>query len=327
MIKSMQRVKPWPHQPESVIRVASLRGRLAAALAMLLVVGFAYPTPAVKVVATPPQVRSVWVRYPQTVSPSRPLRVLVALHGIGGDGPSFADDLTANADLYGWVLVAPTIEYGNWMDPTQVAQEDAALVTWLSGYVDRLAADSQQPLQPEALLLGFSRGAQLAHRFAEAFPNQTQAVAAVSAGAYTLPQASASDGTPLPFPYGVADFQTTVGQSFVLSDVRLVHFWIGIGTTDTNANDVPRQFDAFEGTNRLTRARAFVAALERAHVSAQLAVFPGVAHALTPDMLQAAVAFLAAEPTPATAGDLANVFGLDASHPARRSTQQRLGPA
>ena len=103
------------------------------ALAVLLLLGSIAPG----VSGTPPggalpaQVSSVFVRFPNT-SPTdaQPLRVLVALHGIGGDGAAFANDLTAVADQHAWVLVAPTITYGDWMDPVQVAHEDAALINW-----------------------------------------------------------------------------------------------------------------------------------------------------------------------------------------------------
>jgi predicted esterase len=266
---------------------------------LLLLVGFVSPVRAVAAPALPPNVTSVYVRMPQTTVPGQPLRVVVALHGIGGDGLTFASDLTASADRYGWVLVAPTIAYGNWMDPAQVAQEDPQLVSWLSSYLAQLRAQSNQPLDPTVMLLGFSRGAQLAHRFAEAYPRQTLAVAAASAGSYTLPDAVAPDGTPLPFPYGLADFPATIGQVFAPAQLQSVHFWIGVGNNDTNPADVPQQFDSYQGNDRLDRARAFVAALDSLNVSAQLAVFPDVAHAFTPVMEQAAVAFLAAQPATA----------------------------
>jgi pimeloyl-ACP methyl ester carboxylesterase len=244
--------------------------------------------------APPPQVSSVFVRFPQTTAPSgQPLRLLVALHGIGGDGAAFASDLTAAADQNGWVLVAPTIAYGDWMDPQQVAHEDAALINWLAAYLSQLPARTDQPLDPEVLLLGYSRGAQLAHRFAEAYPERVVAVAAVSAGSYTLPLATAADGTLLPFPFGVADLPATVGQTFQPAELRSVHFWVGVGNNDTNPADVPRQFDPYLGDDRLDRAQAFVAALDTLDISVHLAVFPDVSHALTPAMQQAAVAFLA----------------------------------
>jgi pimeloyl-ACP methyl ester carboxylesterase len=220
--------------------------------------------------------------------------VLVALHGIGGDGASFARDFAAAADQNGWVLVAPTIAYGDWLDPAQLAREDAVLIPWLSEYLSQLAqSHTDQPIDPEILMLGFSRGAQLAHRFAEAYPERVAAVAAVSAGSYTLPAMTAADGTLLPFPFGVADLPATVGQAFDVSELRSVRFWVGVGSNDANPADVPRQFDPYVGSDRLDRARAFVAALETVGIPAQLAVFPDVSHALTPAMETAAIAFLA----------------------------------
>ena len=46
------------------------------------------------------------------------------------------------------------------------------------------------------------------------------------------------------------------------------------------------------------RGEVKFAALGTLQVSAELAVFPGVPHALTPAMVAAAVAFLAAQPAP-----------------------------
>jgi hypothetical protein len=67
----------------------------------------------------PAEVSSVFVRLPQSnVVPGQPLRVLVALHGIGGDGATFASDLAAAADQHGWLLVAPTVAYGDWCGPS-----------------------------------------------------------------------------------------------------------------------------------------------------------------------------------------------------------------
>jgi predicted esterase len=188
--------------------------------------------------ALPSQVSSVFVRFPQSnPTAGRPPRVLVALHGIGGDGATFARDLAAAADQNGWVLVAPTIAYGDWMDPAQVANEDAALIKYAS------AKRCQQDFRVD-------RSIRL--RLAAA-----------------------------------------IGQAFQPAELRSVHFWVGVGNNDTNPTDVPRQFDSYLGDDRLDRAQAFVAALRTLEVSAQLAIFPNVPHALTPDMQRAAVGFLA----------------------------------
>ena len=90
-----------------------------------------------------------------------------------------------------------------------------------------------------------------------------------------------------------ADLVLVVGQPFDPWELRSVDFWVAVGTNDTNPAEVPRQFDPFQGDDRLDRAQAFVTALGALDVSAQLAVFPGVPHALTPAMEGAAIAFLA----------------------------------
>jgi hypothetical protein len=46
----------------------------------------------------PAEVTSVFLRFPQSLVIGQPLRVLVALHGMGGNGRTFASDLTAAVD-------------------------------------------------------------------------------------------------------------------------------------------------------------------------------------------------------------------------------------
>jgi acetyl esterase/lipase len=90
----------------------------------------------------------------------------------------------------------------------------------------------------------------------------------------------------------VGDFSATVGQVFQPAELQSAHFWVRVGNNDTNPDDAPRQFDPYLGDDRLERAQAFAAALDSLDIPVQLAVFPGVQHALTPAMQHAAVAFL-----------------------------------
>ena len=69
------------------------------------------------------EVHSVYVHVPQVVPTARPLRVLAALHGMGGNGQEFSQNLLSMADSYGWLVAAPTINYGDWADPSQVAKK------------------------------------------------------------------------------------------------------------------------------------------------------------------------------------------------------------
>src|SRR5262249_39187166 len=146
-----------------------------------------------------------------------------------------------------------------------------------------------------AMLFGFSRGAQLAHRFALYFPTRVRAVAALSAGTYTLPDSALSIGgreVTLPLPYGLADLDRWVGHPCNDRALTRVPFWIAVGSTDNRDGDVPRAWDPYIGTNRIARARSFVDALHHHRVRAGLTIFPGVDHALTPAIEDSVYTFL-----------------------------------
>jgi len=63
------------------------------------------------------EVQDVYVRPPLNASSAKPLQALIALHGMGGNGRDFGEALGSEADQYGWLIVAPTIKYGDWTDP------------------------------------------------------------------------------------------------------------------------------------------------------------------------------------------------------------------
>jgi pimeloyl-ACP methyl ester carboxylesterase len=234
------------------------------------------------------------------------LQVLVALHGLGGNGEQFANHLVAQADRNRWLIVAPTISYGDWTDPSQIASEDPRLIRWLDEYLEHLADQVVSPVRPRVLLLGHSRGAQLAHRFALFKPQRVLAVAALAAGTYTLPYERSAEGAPMRFPFGMADMTSIVGQPF--SRARLIEdtqFWLGVGAEDNNPNDLPRAWDQYLGTTRVQRARAFQEALHQLGARSVLVAFRGERHGLSQDMASSACAFLRgmdleqAEPTSA----------------------------
>ncbi|MDE3092024.1 MAG: hypothetical protein KGJ80_21840, partial [Chloroflexota bacterium] len=65
----------------------------------------------------------LYIHFPTDADQRQPLRVVVALHGMGSRGDVFAQSLVAEADQNGWLLVAPTLPYGDYMDPTRLAEE------------------------------------------------------------------------------------------------------------------------------------------------------------------------------------------------------------
>jgi pimeloyl-ACP methyl ester carboxylesterase len=231
--------------------------------------------------------------------PGKPLQVLLALHGMGSNGDDFSKDLIEQADRYGWLLVAPTIDYGDWTKPDLVTREDPLLIRALADYLDQLPQQAGVQTRRLVLVLGHSRGAQLAHRFAEFRPDRVLAVAALSAGTYTLPLSTGPQGG-MSFPYGVKDLAQYGGRAFDSVRFGGIPFWLGVGAQDTNPNDLPRQWDRYEGTTRVQRAQAFEAAMHQLGAQAILKVFGGAKHEVTSEMRSEACTFLGRAMVPRT---------------------------
>jgi pimeloyl-ACP methyl ester carboxylesterase len=264
---------------------------VAAALLWSVAVPVA-ASPGVTSVLSGTPIRSVYVRAPRGETiPGKPVQVLLALHGMGGNGEDFSKDLVEQADHYGWLLVAPTIDYGDWTNPNVVAREEPILIRALADYLDQLPQLSGLPIRHLVLVLGHSRGAQLAHRFAEFRPDRVLAVAALSAGTYTLPLTTGPQGA-MSFPFGVKDLALYTGHAFDSTQFDGIPFWIGVGGQDTNPADLPRQWDTYEGTTRVQRAQAFEAAMQQLGASSVLRVFGDAKHEVTTEMRLAACKFL-----------------------------------
>jgi len=228
--------------------------------------------------------------------PRVPRTPLIVLHGIGGNGPGMASLVQQFALAQGWVIIAPTISYGDWRDPNALTGEELSLIPQLAKLLDSVPIETGVPLARRALLFGFSRGAQEALRFTLLYPERVEGVAAFSAGTYTLPVASVPTvgGAALaaPFPFGIAGLEQHLGHPVNPSRLAGVRFLIGVGERDDTPADVPRQWDAYVGTSRLERAQRFTDVLRRLGCRAEIAVIPGVKHELTGATLQRVTTFL-----------------------------------
>ena len=229
-------------------------------------------------------------------SASGGLTILVALHGMGGNGPDFSRKLIEDADRSGWVLVAPTINYRDWRDPEQVRRDGSEVLPALKALIDELPSRTGLALRKRVLLYGFSRGGQTAHRFALFYPKSVLGVASFSCGTYTLPTTLIREGTDeiqLKFPYGVGDIQQYEGQPFDPSSVSQVDFWLGVGGGDNVPADVPHQWDPYIGTTRVERAQSFADSLAQLGAHTELTIFPNASHEVTDEMRGRAMAHLA----------------------------------
>lgn len=248
--------------------------------------------------ATEPELPTLdlYIHLPPQAVEGRPLRVLLALHGMGGNGAGFAKNLVADADVNGWVVIAPTLPYNSdYMNWAQLREEDIRLSRTLHHLLDGLPERLGLKLYHHVFVYGFSRGAQLGHRFALLYPGYVETVAAISAGSYTMPVEKRTEGNTLalvPFPFGVGDLPAQIGLAVDWTDLKRVSFWVGVGAKDNRAADVPRAFDPYCGRTRVERASAFNSALQAIGIDTRLFIFPNADHEITTDMRNSALGFI-----------------------------------
>ncbi len=239
---------------------------------------------------------SLLIHLPPNAQERQPLRLVIALHGMGGHGTDFAQALLAETDRDGWVVVAPTIPYNeDYMNPARLIEEDVHYSDLLANLVGSMPQRLGLKLRQHALLYGFSRGAQLAHRFALLHPEYVETVATISAGSYTMPEEKAKTASGLqvlPFPYGIGDLESRIGRPVDWENLRRVSFWIAVGDKDNRVGDVSRAFDPYCGNTRIERARAFDKALKSTGVDSTLVIFANVDHEITAEMRKDALDFL-----------------------------------
>ncbi|MGI8855347.1 MAG: alpha/beta hydrolase [Thermomicrobiales bacterium] len=271
----------------------------------LMLVGILAGTGAVSATTPPPTApdSDYFLYIPTNAATRGPLQVLVTVHGMGGSGSAFCQNLIARAEQNGWIIVSPTFNYQDYKNTDSVVQDDTHMLPRLKQIIDGLPAKTGLPIRDKVLLYGFSRGAQMVHRFAEFYPDRTLAVALFSAGSYTLPETTMDvNGAPttLNFPFGVADIQKYTNAPFDAAAFRQVPFFLGVGGADSNADDAPRAWDPYIGTTRIARALSFEQTLTSLGLDSSLTVFPNVPHDVTNDMRGQAMAFLEREAFAAT---------------------------
>ncbi len=237
----------------------------------------------------------LYIHLPPQAAQRQPLRVLLVLHGMGAGGQPFAQSLLNESDRNDWLIVAPNLPYRDHMEPVQIMEDDLRITQMLVDTLDALPGQLNLKLRQHVLMYGFSRGAQLAHRFALMYPDRVESVVAMGAGTYTLPTAQNKNGKEqptLPFPYGVGDLEKYLGRPLDWASFKNISFWVAVGEQDNRANEVPRAFDPYVGKTRVERARAFEQELRSLGMDSHLVIFPNAGHEVTPEMRKSALLFL-----------------------------------
>jgi pimeloyl-ACP methyl ester carboxylesterase len=220
-----------------------------------------------------------------TAQPEAVATLVIVLPGLGGDGRDLAQEFVSAAEEHRWLLLAPSPDY----DP--IATESLTLADLrvdesLVALADQVMAQRRFRLARAIDVVGFSRGAQSAHRFVLRHPERVGALASFSAGTYTMPTSSE------PYPFGVGDFALwNEERPFDLAALRSVRAFVGVGGADANPADVVRAWDAVGGTTRLERGTRFAQALRQLGVPSRFETYPGVGHAFVPTMREDTVAW------------------------------------
>lgn len=200
------------------------------------------------------------VAIPQHPDPS--LAPLIAVHGIYRDARGMLSQITKRlTPSASQVIIAPIFDLENWKGYQRVidsCRADLALLSLLDTIKTNQIADTGK-----VELLGYSGGAQFAHRFALLYPHLIKRLMLCSSGWYTFPDE-------LEYPYGLSipkkampGFNAFTGKNLANFLKLEIEVYVGKDDTIVDANTRSgRKIDKQQGRNRLERARNWVTALK-----------------------------------------------------------------
>jgi pimeloyl-ACP methyl ester carboxylesterase len=182
---------------------------------------------------------------------------------------------------------------------------DLQMVAMLDDALDRLETMGYA-MDRRVFMMGFSASGSFTSRFALIHPDRLKAAAPGSPG-YGWPMAPVASwgGAPLRYPLGIMDFEALVGKPFDLATFRSVPLYIYVGGEDTNGgmeyalrgmseeerSQVAGLLNWPQDPVRANRWPLIRTIYESVGANAQLVIYPGVGHTLTPQMLADVRAF------------------------------------
>ncbi|MFN8539563.1 MAG: hypothetical protein U0232_19045 [Thermomicrobiales bacterium] len=96
----------------------------------------------------------LYLYIPSNAAQHQPVQVLVTMHGMGGDGATFCQNLLAAAERNGWIVVAPTFKYQDYKNADLVLQDDVAFLPRLLGAIDTIPQRTGLETRQKVLLYG-----------------------------------------------------------------------------------------------------------------------------------------------------------------------------
>jgi pimeloyl-ACP methyl ester carboxylesterase len=212
---------------------------------------------------------------PRHADPQRP--PLVCVHGISRDARGHLAAFVGWAERTGTELLAPLFDHRRYRGYQRLKSSNRTLhpAAALDAMLEETVGDKP------CLMYGFSGGAQFAHRYALVRPERVAGMVLAAAGWYTFPTAAAS------FPYGLASGRLPASLEIDFQAFLQLPKCVLVGDRDVERDRSLRSsrlLDREQGDNRLARATAWVAAIDRAAAQAahapacELVVVPGVGH-------------------------------------------------
>ncbi len=172
--------------------------------------------------------------------------------------------------------------------------------------LDRLGAMGYD-MDRRVFMMGFSASGAFTSRFTLIHPDRVKAAAPGAGGSWPMAPVASWQGIPLKYPIGVMDFQSLVGKPFDLETFKRVPFYSYVGDQDTNdgldlrgmtttERDQIRTLLKWSPTAHFQAIRwpLAQALYESVGANAQFVVYPGVGHAITPEMFEDIKAFFRA---------------------------------
>ena len=221
-----------------------------------------------------PRTRYLHLR-PRHTDPAR--LPMVCIHGISRHARGHLEAFVPWAERTGTEVIAPLYDRRRYRGYQRLRSSNRHLNA--AAALDAILAETVA--ERPCLLFGFSGGAQFAHRYAMVRPGRLAGLALAAAGWYTFPTPAAS------FPYGLAPGRLPASLSIRRTGFLQVPKCVLVGDRDVERDESlrsNRRLNSQQGDNRLTRAMAWVEAVNREAAkvpgapACEFVVMPGVGH-------------------------------------------------
>jgi poly(3-hydroxybutyrate) depolymerase len=187
--------------------------------------------------------------------------IMVSVHGLSGNASKHASVFAPLCDELGVVMLTPIFTTDLHRDFQRLGRKGRGHRSDL--LLDRVLAEaaSLSGADPARIdLVGFSGGAQFAHRYVMAHPHRVARAVIASAGWYTFPDHKQR------YPYGIRPARELENVSFDPESFLRVPIEVLVGSLDTTTAKLrnTERTVTQQGSNRVERARNWVAAMRAA---------------------------------------------------------------